>query len=60
MLFKPIFLQINMHFLNQKTECSTVITNQSIVTNKPKVLKDDKTSHLLQSGQLTINGKRVK
>ena len=39
MLFRPIFLQIHMHFLNQKTECSTAITNQSIITNKPERAK---------------------
>jgi hypothetical protein len=39
MLFRPIFLQIHMHFLNQKTERSTTITNQSIIINKPKSAK---------------------
>lgn len=39
MLFRPVFLQILTHFLNQKTEHSTAVINQSTFTKKPKVLK---------------------
>jgi len=46
MLFRPVFLQIHMRFLNQKAERSTAITNQSIFTNKPEVLKLRKQSKI--------------